>query len=434
MNGSRMISARSALTPLHRRWSAALVALGLLATPLAFEHAPIKTGMAAAQSPFAAAVFVNDQAVTNYEIDQRARFIEFVGGAQGSDLRAQARDSLINNLLQRQEAQRLGLRASGEDIREAMDEFAARADLTAEQLSTRLREAGIEPDTFRDFVHAGLLWRELINARYGPEIRITDAQIDQALSVAAVQPVTEIQISEIFLPTDPQFAEAVSQLIPRIQRISSIEEFGQAARQVSAAPSREQGGRVERWIPLQEAPGPIAEAFGEASIGTIIGPIDFPGAHAFFQLRARRDTREVPRGQTEYDFRRVGLPGGRSPENEARLAQIRASVDGCADLGPVAARVAPELPDGAVASITRSVGQIDSATASELGRMNPGQVSGNLVQSGELVVLMLCNRRIVAEQPPNRDQVRQMLFSRALENRADHYLRQLRAEAEIRTP
>ena len=429
-----MISARSAVKSRHRRRHAALLAIGLLIAPLAFEHAPIPAGMAVAQSPFSAAVFVNDQPVTHYEIDQRARFIEFVGGARSSDTRAEARDSLIDNHLQRQEAQRLGLRATGEDVRDAMNEFAARADMNADQLIERLREAGIEPDTFRDFVHAGLLWRELVNARHGPEIRITEAQIDEALSVAAVQPVTEIQISEIFLPTDPQFAEAVNQLIPRIQRISSIEEFGQAASQVSAAPSREQGGRVERWIPLPEAPGPIAEAFADAAIGTIIGPIDFPGAYAFFQLRARRDTREVPRGQTEYDFRRIGLPGGRSPENEARLARIRASVDGCADLGPVVAQVAPELPDGAVASITRPHGEIDSATASELGRMNPGQVSGNLVQSGELVVLMLCNRRVVAEEPPSRARVRQMLFNRALENRADLYLRQLRAEAEIRTP
>ncbi len=429
-----MISVRAAVTILNRRWAPALLALGLFAAPLAFGHAPLLAGPAAAQSPFSAAVFVNDQPITHYEIDQRARFIEFVGGARSSDARAEARQSLIENHLQRREAQRFGLRAGGDDIREAMNEFAARADLTADQLIERLREAGIDPDTFRDFVHAGLLWRELVGARYGPELRITEAQIDEALSVAAVQPVTEVRIAEIFLPTDPQFAEAVSQLIPRIQQITSIEEFGQAARQVSAAPSREQGGRVERWIPLPEAPGPIAEAFGDAAIGTIIGPIEFPGAYAFFQLLARRDTRDVPRGQTEYDFRRVGLPGGRSPENEARVARIRASVDGCADLGPVVARVAPELPDGVVASITRPQGEIDSATASELGRMNPGQVSGNLVQSGELVVLMLCNRRVVAEEPPSRARVRQMLFNRALENRAALYLQQLRAEAEIRTP
>lgn len=416
-------------------WAALFLAPALMLLPT-LAPAPSAlpgAGSAAAQSPFSPVLYVNDQPITRYEIDQRMRFMEFVG-AGGGDLRDMAREALIEDRLQRQEALRLGLRAGSEDIREGMEEFASRADITADEMIERLQEEGIAADTFRDFIHAGVLWRELVNARYGPQTRITEAQIDQALSVAAVRPVTEIQISELFLPADPQFADAVSQIIPQIERLRSIEEFAQAARQVSAAPSREQDGRVERWIPLQEAPEPIARAFSDAAIGTIIGPLEFPGAHAFFQLRARRDTRDVPAGQIEYDYRRVGLPGGRSPENEERVARIAAGVDSCADLGPVVARLAPELPEGAVASITRKRAEIDTATAAELGRMNPGQVAGNLVQSEELVVLMLCNRRVHADPPPSRDRVRQSLLNRALESHSEVYLQQLRAEAEIRTP
>lgn len=415
--------------------AAPLLATAILLSPLALPSPTAGApGTAEAQSPFSPALYVNDQPITHYEIDQRMRFIEFIGASTSGDLRSFARGRLIEDRLQRQEAQRLGLRASSDDVRDGMNEFASRADLSADEMIERMRGAGIEADTFREFIHAGVLWRELVNARYGPELRITDAQIDQALSVAAVRPVTEIQISEIFLPSDPQFAEAVAQVIPQLERLRTIEEFAEAARQVSGAPTREQGGRVERWIPIEEAPEPIAGPFASAPVGTIIGPLEFPGAYAFFQLRARRDTREVPPGQTEYEYRRVGLPGGRSPENESRLAQIRAGVDGCADLGPLVAQVAPELPEGAAASITRRLGEIDSATAAELGRMNPGQVTGNLVESGELVVLMLCNRRIAADPPPSRAQVRRALFNRALENRSEIYLQQLRAEAEIRVP
>lgn len=425
------VSARSLM-------AAPLLALAVLLAPFALPVAtsltPGATGAAQAQSPFSAALYVNDTPITHYEIDQRMRFIEFVGASGGGDLRERAREALIEDILQRQEARRLGLRASNDDIRDGMSEFASRAELSADEMLDRLREAGIDADTFREFIHSGVLWRELVNARYGPDLRVTDAQIDQALSVAAVRPVTEILISELFLPSDPQFADAVNQLIPQIERLRTIEEFAEAARQVSAAPSREQDGRVERWIPIEEAPEPIAAAFAESAVGTIIGPIEFPGAYAFFQLRSRRDTREVPPGQTEYEYRRVGLPGGRSPENEARLARIHAGVDGCADLGPLVAQVAPELPEGAVATITRNRNEIDSATAAELGRMNPGQVSGNLVQSDELVVLMLCNRRVIADPPPSRSQVRRVLFNRALESRSEVYLQQLRAEAEIRTP
>ncbi len=402
------------------------------ALALALALAP--TGLRA-QSPFSAALYVNDSPITHYEVDQRTRFLEFIGaGAGGGESRAAALERLIEDRLQRQEARRVGLRASNDDIRDGMAEFASRGDLTLEEMIQRLGEAGVDADTFRDFVHAGILWRDIVNARYGPEIRITEAQVDHALSLAAVRPVTEVLISEIFLPADPQFADIVNQLIPQLQEIRTLEDFAEAARQVSAAPTNVQGGRVDRWIPLGELPDELAASFDSAPVGRVIGPLDFPGAFAFFQLRARRDTRDVPAGQIEYEYRRLGLPGGPSEANQTRAAQIRAGVDGCADLGVVAQRVVPALPEGAVSTITRTRPEIDAATAAELGRLNPNGVSSNLVQAGEMVILMLCSRRVVSDPPPTRDQVRDALFNQALEGRAETRLQQLRAEAEIRRP
>lgn len=391
------------------------------------------SGSAQAQSPFSAALYVNDSAITNYEIDQRARFLEFIG-AGGGDLRAVAVERLIEDRLQRQESRRVGLRASNEDIRNGMTEFARRGDMTLEQMIERLSAAGVDSDTFRDFIHAGILWRDLVNARFGPEIRVTEAQIDRAQSPAAIRPVTEIQLSEIFLPSDPEFAEVVNRLIPQVQQIGTLEEFANAARQISAAPTNEQGGRVDRWVPLSELPDEAAAAFDTAAIGTVIGPLEFPGAYGFFQLRARRDTRDVPAGQIEYEFRRAGLPGGQSETNRTRVAELRARADSCADFGVLVQQLAPELPEGAVSTLTRRRPEIDPATAAELGRLDPNGISSNLTQSGELVVLMLCNRRVIAEPTPSRDELRSALFNRALEGRAEAYLQQLRAEAEIRRP
>lgn len=414
---------RAALAPaafLSRGLAAALMAWLLAAAP------------GAAQSRFGAAVYVNDHAITHYEIEQRALFLEFIGAA-GGDLHALARERLIEDRLQLQAARRLGLFAVPEQIEEGKAEFAARAELDTEQFIALLQEAGIDPQTFTDFVRAGVVWRDLVNARFGPEVRITEAQIDRALSVEAVRPVTEVLLSEIFLPADPQFAEIVNQLIPQILEIRTPEEFSAAARQVSAAPTAETGGRIERWIELPGLPGPIQEPLSVAAVGEIIGPLEVPGAYAFFQLRARREVRDVPAGETELEYRRLGLPGGRSEINLERVAQLRAGTDSCDDLGGVLGRVAPELPDGAAERLTRRPGELLTGHATELGRLNPGEISANLVEGGELVVLMLCARRVAADPAPARDEVRMALFSRALEGLADAHLQMLRAEAEIRT-
>lgn len=404
-----------------------------LALALSLAMAGLGTALpAAAQSPFAAAVYVNDQAITNYEIGQYTRFLEFLG-VGGTDPRTEARNRLIEDRLRLQEARRLGMRVTPEDIAAGMTEFAGRAELTRDEMIERLGQAGVDRATFEEFIRAGILWRDLVNMRHGSEVRVTGAQVDQALSVAAVRPVTEVLLSEIFLPSDPEFAEPVAQLIPQILAISSIEEFGNAARQVSAAPTAPEGGRIERWIELQSLPEPVAVPASSAAAGTIIGPIEVPGAYAIFMLRGRRDTRDIPAGDIEVEYRRVGLPGGRTEANLERAARIRATADTCADLGRVVGLVAPEIPEGGVTTQTVRQNELPAGIATELARLNPGQITTNLSEGGELVVLMLCHRNVVPDPRPARAQIEMSLYNRALEGIAEIYLQTLRAEAEIRT-
>ena len=388
---------------------------------------------ARAQSPFAAAVYVNDAAITNYEVTQKMRFLEFLG-LSGSDLRQQAIDRLIEERLQVQEATRLGGRLSPGDLNDAMTEFAGRGNITLDEFMGRLQQAGIDRETFVNFIRAGALWRALVQTRFGAQIRITDAQIDQALSVDGVQPVTEVLISEIFLPTDAQFAETVQRIVPQIQRIRSETEFANAARQVSIAPSATTGGRVDRWINVAAIPDPVGSQMATAPIGAVVGPVDMPGALAFFLLRARRDSRAVAGSAIEIDYRRVALPGGRSDETLAHVARIRDAVDSCADFAPVVLREFPDLAQDAIATLARPATELSAAERTEIERLNPGEMSANTVTDGRLVLLMLCARRVTGDGVPTRDQARLALLNRALEGQATVYLQQLRADADIRYP
>ncbi|MEZ5752926.1 MAG: peptidylprolyl isomerase [Paracoccaceae bacterium] len=393
----------------------------------------VPSGPGSAQSLFSAAIYVNDDAITNYEIDQKVRLLQFLGiGAE--DMRAVAIERLIEERLQAQEVGRLGGRLTPDQLDTGLAEFAARAELTTDQLFDRLASAGIDREGFISFIRAGLLWRELVRERFGPRVVISESQIDHALSVEGVQPATEILISELFLPSDAQFAESVQRLIPQILRLRSETEFANAARQVSIAPTAAQGGRVDRWINVASMPEALAGALGSAGVGSIVGPVEVPGAHAFFLLRARRDSRSVPASAIMLDYRRIGLPGGRSEANLATVATMREQIDGCADFAPVALRLAPGLPDSAVSAISRPLTEVPGGTRTELERLNPGQISANLVESGELVVLMLCSRSATGGQAPSRDDVRLGLMNRALEGEANLYLARLRAEAEIRYP
>ena len=413
--------------PLTARLMAATMALALAIGALVAAPA------ARAQSPFAAAVYVNDDAITNYDVTQKSRFLEFIG-VSSPDMRRLAIDRLIEDRLQIQEGRRLGGRMTPDALTSGMAEFAARAQLTTDEMITRLAAAGIDRETFVSFITAGVIWGELVQARFGAQVTITEAMIDQALSVEGVQPSTEVLISEIFLPAEAQFAETVQRIIPQIQRIRSETEFSNAARQVSAAPSGPSGGRVDRWINVSAMPEAVGSQMANAPVGTVIGPLEMPGAYAFFQLRARRDSRSVPPTAIEISYRRVGLPGGRSETNLAHVARIRDGVDSCVDFDGVVLREVPGLPDGAVTAITRRQSEMTAAERTELERLNPGQISANMVDGDALVLLMLCARSVAADAAPPRPQVRAALMNRALEGQAAIYLQRLRTEADIRYP
>ena len=399
-------------------------ALGLLAP----VPAPV-----AAQGLFSPVLYVNDAPITNYQIDQKRRFLEFIG-AGGADPRARAIERLIEERLQEQELERLGGRLTPDQLDSAMAEFAGRAELTTEELLARMREAGIDTDTFVAFIRVGAMWRELIQQRYGSQVSVSDSRVDNALSVESIQPQTEVLISEIFLPAAQEFAADVQRLIPLVLAIGSEAEFANAARQVSIAPSAASGGRVDRWINVAAMPPEVAGVMAEGAIGTILGPIATPEAYAFFLLRARRETRGVTPDQVELVYARATLPGGMTDANRTLVARIDAATDSCVDFPGVVLRSFPSLPESAVEQVSERQNAVPRAILSELERLNPGQISATLVQDGSLLLLMLCNRQVTGEGVPSREEVRFAVLNETLERQSALVLQRLRAEAEIRYP
>ena len=130
---------------------------------------------------FAPAITVNGLAISGYEIAQRARFMELLGAGQNA--RKMAEEALIDDRLQSWKARSLGVSVSSEAVSRGMAEFASRANLSPEDFLKVLAEAGVEAQTYRDFVTSGVTWREVIKATYGGgRIRISDAEIDRALA------------------------------------------------------------------------------------------------------------------------------------------------------------------------------------------------------------------------------------------------------------
>lgn len=382
---------------------------------------------AASQGLFAPRLYVGDGAITEFEVQQRARFMELVGGGRGEKA---ALDALVDDQVYLQAAKRAGVKITDDQLKAGIAEFAARANLSPEEFFTRLAGQGVSQETVRDFVRAGLLWREVVRARFSPRARVTEAEVDRALSAEAQRPGMEILLSEIILPTMPQYAAQSREIADAIKtHVNSAATFEEAASRFSASASRERGGRLE-WMPLSNLPPHIAATLKELRPGQMSDEIEVPNAVAFFLMRGLREgPRPSAKGVT-VDYAELLLPGGRTEAALAEAARIRARVDDCDDLYTVAR----DLPAGQLQRRQLPMSQVPGDVGLELARMDAHEVSTQLTRGDALVFLMLCAREPLREQEISRDDMRSRLVNQKIAGLANAYLAELKADMIIRQP
>ena len=151
------------------------------------------------------------------------------------------------------------------------------------------------------------------------------------------------------------------------------------------------------------------------------------GAIAFFQLRAVDSTRDIPAERVKLTYKRLLLPGGRSPETLATYADIRDRVQHCDGLDPYAAG----LPDGSITDHEALMQSIPQSDAVELARLDRFETSANTVEGDNLVVLMLCRRELEQDPRPRDSQIENSLFNDRLSARSDIMLDELIADTVI---
>ena len=389
-----------------------------LALALSLSAAPL-----AAQGLFTPRAYVNNAAVTEFELQQRMRFMEVLGAA--GDVEKQALDALIDDRLYQAAGKAANVTVTDAQITQGITEFAGRANISPEEFSARMRQAGVEEQTIRDFVRAGLLWREVVRSRFGGKVHVTDSEVTRAMQAESRRPSMEIALSEIILPTVEPYRDQSLQIADLIEReVHGPDLFAEAARRFSAARSRENGGALE-WMPANRLPPSIAGQVNRLSPGQVSQRVEVPNAIAFFLLRGRREGARPDPASLTVDYAELRLPAA---DAQKLAVTIAASATTCDDLYPLV------RGSGAVARQSATVRALPADVALDLASLDPGEITTRPTADGGLRLLMLCSRMPQYDEPPTRDEVRSQLLDQKIGGLAQNYLAQLRADAIIRRP
>ncbi len=412
-----------------------------LTAALAAAPAPIL-----AQNLFEPVVYINNAAITRYEVGQRQRFMQIVGAPNTTP--AEAQQALIDDRLRNYAARQLGIVPTDEGLQNGLEEFASRAGLSAAEFTAALENAGVEPQAYRDFVSAGLVWRSVIRERVVPRIKVSDAEVDQELRRVVETPIlSRVLISELIIPAPPGQEQQALNLARQIAGAGlSSDEFEAAARQYSAAESAQAGGRLA-WVNIDNLPPGLRPVITALQPGQTTQPLTVEGAVVLFHLRDSQGTLRPGATEQVIDYATLRLASA------ADAATLAARALSCDDLyvqaGAQAGQVQRQtVPQGAIPTLVAQ--RLASMDADEAGVVDYGN-------GADLV--MLCSRQpalvadMAADVPttalpddgveaavpsasdlPTREAVRDEIFNRKANAAAEAYLAELRAEAIIRRP
>ena len=239
---------------------------------------------------------VNKDAISQADLSDRIKLILISAGLQNTKsnrarVQSQALDSLIEEQIKKQEAQKQNISVTPDDVTKGFEAIAAQNNLDADQFSSLLKRQGIPKSTILAQIEAQIAWTKVVKAVLRPRIDITETDIESKMDrIKGNIGKLEYNTSEIFLAVDdPEKENEVRQLAQKMVQEMKFDgtSFETMATQFSEAQSAENGGKIG-WIQEGELSKELDLVLRNLSEGQISSPIRVPAGFHIIQVTQKR--------------------------------------------------------------------------------------------------------------------------------------------------
>jgi peptidyl-prolyl cis-trans isomerase SurA len=124
---------------------------------------------------------VNGQPITTLDVEHRSKFMQL--STKKVPPRKEVIDSLIDEILEVNEAKRFTLEASDSEVDNAFAGVASRMGLDAQKLTQVLVNGGASADTLKRRLRAQLVWTSLVRGRYRASLEIRDSDVEAQMQL-----------------------------------------------------------------------------------------------------------------------------------------------------------------------------------------------------------------------------------------------------------
>jgi len=394
------------------------------------------------------AAVVNSEAITERELQHQLALVERQLREQNIEappsdvLERQVLERMIVDRAQMQLARDSGLRVDDTQLERAMTSIAAENRLTPAQLRERLRAEGIDFEQFRDEVRGQLVRQRLREREIDSKVQISDADVDAFLASQSGTDAadrTELHVAQILLRL-PEGASA-EQIEQQRMRAEEIErqlqagaDFGRLAAAYSDAPDAMSGGSLG-WRTPDRLPQLFVDAVKALKPGGFTPVLRSPaGFHVLELVERRSASAPAAAGQpvVQTHARHILIrPNEVTSEDEAirRLREIRQRIEaGAGDFAELARQYSVDGSAGRGGDLGwvypgDTVPEFERA----MNALAPGQLSEPVRTPFGVHLIQVIERRTNESSPDRlRQQARQALRQRRIEENYEDWLRQLR--------
>jgi peptidyl-prolyl cis-trans isomerase SurA len=397
-------------------------------------------GGAAAQDTRIAAI-VNDDVVSLNDLANRMTLVMRESNMEDTQqtrdrIGSQVLRSLIDERLQMQEAKRVNVTVTKEEIGQSLARIEQLNNMPKGSIDEFLKKAGIPRPSLVEQITARLAWDKLVRHRLSQDVTISEEEVAEAMRhMKETADVPQNRVSEIFLAIDnPTQEPDVKRLADRlIEQIRSGVKFDVIARQFSQSPTAAVGGDLG-YVTTTQLHAELANAIQKMKPNEISYPIRSGSGYYILFLVDRKIIGAPDPAETELSLVEMVLPlQPTSPPEEQQRAltkaqQVSDTVKSCGELAKIARDLAPqtsrEIPGV-------KAGELPASVRPAVLKLAIAEASKPMPVPGGVGVIMVCQRKDPVGGLPTREEVSESLKLERLDALARRYLRDLRRSAFV---
>ena len=243
------------------------------------------------KSDFRVAYQIDDQIISNYDIDQARKLRILLSNSNIS--RSEVETIVINEKIKEIYANRLKITVLDTELKSQLASFLKSNKMSVGELKSLMNSKGIDIETFYNFIESNIRWQKVLDSRFG--YKIDNLSLQDAMPEAPTPKKIEKEyvFSEIFISFEQWGVQNANLIAGRLAiELKAGADFDKAVEKFSSAKSKATKGKIGP-IRKTQIPKEFRDVLDRLKSNEISAPIEINGGLILLRLEQTRSYKSM---------------------------------------------------------------------------------------------------------------------------------------------